>query len=150
MQTEISMKNSAFTNVCPVFLSDDVKRTFDYYVNTLGFKFAEHFDKIDKFATVYRDRVEFVLIQKTKGAVESNTARYGNGYDAYIDTAEVSGVDVIYEEYLSKGVKMVSEPHMTDYGSYEFAFEDIDGRIIGIGLIANDNKYFEKSNYLDQ
>lgn len=144
------MKDSSFTNVCPVFPVDDVKKTLDYYVNTLGFKYSEHFDKVDKFATVYRDTVEFVLTQKTKGTVESNTRRHGNGYDAYIDTNEVSGVDVIYREYLAKGVKMVSEPHMTDYGSYEFAFEDIDGRIIGIGLIASDQKYFEKSNYLDK
>jgi len=39
---------------------------------------------------------------------------------------------------------------MTDYGSYEFVFKDIDGRNIGAGLIADKIKYFEDSNLLNE
>jgi len=39
---------------------------------------------------------------------------------------------------------------MTDYGSYEFVFEDVDGRNIGIGLIKNEKEYFENSNLLEK
>lgn len=137
-----------FTNICPIFISHDVKRTVRYYVETLGFKYAEHYDKIENFATIYRDTIEIVVVQAQHGQVESNTKRYGMGYDAYIDTDTLDGVRFVYEEYKAKGVKMLSEPHMTAYGSLEFTFEDIDGRIIGIGLIADDQTYFEKSNYL--
>lgn len=137
------------TNVCPVFISEDVKKTVDFYVEKLGFKFAAHYDKIDNFATIYRDSIEFVIVKSKFGQIQSNTKRYGAGYDAYIDTDTVSGVDIIYEEFVSKGVHIVSKPYKTDYGSYEFVIEDIDGRLIGIGLIYSNQIYFKNSNYLD-
>ncbi len=135
------------TNVCPVFLSEDVKRTVEYYVEKLGFKYAEHYDKIDNFATIYRDDIELVIVQTKYGKIESNTVRYGAGYDAYIDTDTVEGVDIIYKEFRSKDVKVVSEPRKTDYGCYEFVVEDIDGRFIGIGLIYSKQIYFRNSNF---
>jgi len=134
------------TNLCPVFISEDVRITVEFYVEKLGFKFATHYDKIDNFATIYRDSIEFVIVQSKFGKIESNTKRYGAGYDAYINTETVSGVDIIYEEFISKGVKVVSKPHKTDYGIYEFVIEDIDGRFIGIGLIYNSPIYFENSD----
>jgi len=118
----------------------------NFYVEKLGFEFATHYDKIDNFATIYRDSIEFVIVQSKFGKIESNTKRYGAGYDAYIDTDTVGGVDIIYEEYKSKGVNIVSKPRKTDYGSYEFVIEDIDGRLIGIGLIYNNQIYFQNSN----
>jgi uncharacterized glyoxalase superfamily protein PhnB len=138
-----------FTNICPIFISEDVKKTVKYYIEVLGFKYAEHFDKIDNFATIYRDSIEIVIVQKINGKIESNKCKYGNGYDAYIDTDTLEGIGNVYEEYKRKGVKIVSEPRITDYGSYEFVFEDIDGRNIGIGLIKNKEEYFKKSNYLN-
>lgn len=80
------------------------------------------------------------------GKIESNTKKYGTGYDAYIDPDTVGGVDIIYKEFLSKGVKIVSKPRETDYGSYEFVIEDIDGRFIGIGLIYDNKIYFKNSD----
>ncbi|HEX2996275.1 MAG TPA: VOC family protein [Anaerolineales bacterium] len=145
------MTNKAkLVNVCPVFISDDVKATTEYYVDVLGFKYARHFDKADQFATLYRDEIEIVVVQKLKGSVESNTQRYGNGFDAYIDPETLEGVDILFREFQEKNVKIIANPHITDYGSYEFVFEDIDGRIIGVGLIANKNRYFENSNFLEK
>jgi len=141
-------KKVKLTNVCPVFISEDVKKTVEFYVEKLGFKFAEHYDKVDNFATIYRDSIELVIVQSKFGQIQSNTKRYGSGYDAYIDTDTVEGIDIIYEEFVSKGVHIVSKPQKTDYGSYEFVIEDIDGRLIGIGLIYNNQIYFENSNYL--
>lgn len=145
------MKNNEvkLINVCPVFISEDVQKTVDFYAEKLGFKFAAHYDKSDNFATIYRDSIEFVIVQSKFGQIQSNTKRYGAGYDAYIDTDTVGGVDIIYEEFVSKGVHIVSKPHKTDYGSYEFVIEDIDGRLIGIGLIYSNQTYFKNSNYLD-
>lgn len=134
------------TNVCPVFISEDVRKTVNFYVEKLGFKFATHYDKIDNFATIYRDAIEFVIVQSKFGKIESNTKKYGAGYDAYIDTDTVEGVDIIYEEFKSKGVKILSKPRKTDYGSYEFVLEDIDERFIGVGLIYSNHIYFENSN----
>lgn len=134
-------------NACPVFISNDIRRTVKFYIEKLGFKSATHYDKIDNFATIYRDSIEFVIVQSKFGEIESNTKRYGSGYDAYIDPDTVNGVDIIYKEFKSKDVKIVSEPKMTDYGSYEFVLEDIDGRFIGIGRIYDNKTYFENSNF---
>ncbi len=145
------MKNNEvkLINVCPVFISEDVQKTVDFYAEKLGFKFAAHYDKRDNFVTIYRDSIEFVIVQSKFGQIQSNTKRYGAGYDAYIDTDTVGGVDIIYKEFVSKGVHIVSKPHKTDYGSYEFVIEDIDKRLIGIGLIYSNQTYFKNSNYLD-
>lgn len=136
------------TNVCPVFTSENVRKTVDFYVEKLGFKYATHYDKIDNFATIYRDDIEFVIVQSKFGEVESNTKRYGAGFDAYIDTDTVEGVDLVFEEFKAKGVTIISDPRKTDYGSYEFVIEDIDGRLLGIGLIYSNQIYFEKSNLI--
>ncbi len=138
------------TNICPVFVSEDVRRTTEYYVDVLGFKYASHFDKAAHFAALYRDAIEIVVVQKQRGSVESNQKRYGNGFDAYIDPDTLEGVDIIFYEFREKQVKIIVEPGITDYGSYEFVFEDIDGRVIGVGLIANKDKFFENSNYLER
>ena len=142
------MKNVKFTNVCPVLISEDIIKTVNFYVEKLGFRYAKHYDKIDNFATLYRDSIELVVVQSKFGKVESNAKRYGTGYDIYIDPDTSEGVDIIYQEFLSKGVKVVEKPKRTDYGSYEFVVEDIDGRLIGIGLIFDNKVYFENSDFM--
>lgn len=117
-----------------------------FYTEKLGFKSAKHYDKIENFATLYRDDIEFVIVQAKQGKVISNTQRYGVGYDAYIDTASPEGIEPIYEEFKSQGVKILSEPHKTAYGSYEFVIEDVDGRQIGIGKIFDEAIYFKDSD----
>lgn len=143
------MKNVKLTNVCPILISEDIAKTVNFYVEKLGFKYAKHYDKIDNFATLYRDSIELVVVQSKFGKVESNTKRYGTGYDIYIDPNTIDGVDEIYQEFLSNGVTVIKEPRKTDYGSYEFVAEDIDGRLIGIGLISNNKIYFENSDYIE-
>lgn len=132
-------------NLCPVFLSNDIRRTVQFYVEKLGFWSAQHYDKVENFATIYRDDIEFVIVATKHGVVESNLKRYGAGFDAYIDPAEIEGVDQLYAEYAGQGVKIIQPPHLTDYGSYEFVFEDIDGRQIGVGRIKEDKTYFKNT-----
>src|SRR5690554_4043944 len=108
----------------------------------------EHYDKTDNFAAIYRDSIEFIIVQAKFGEVKSNNKRYGAGYDAYIDPASVEAVDILYQEFLSNDVTIISKPEITEYGSYEFVIEDIDGRLIGIGRIKDNNTFFENSNYL--
>ena len=139
-------EGSRFVNLCPVFLSPNIKRTVQFYTEKLGFKSAKHYDKIENFATLYRDDIEFVFIQAKRGKVISNTRRYGVGYDAYIDTASPEGIEPIYAEFKAQGVKILSEPHKTAYGSYEFVIEDVDGRQIGIGRIFDEAIYFKDSD----
>jgi catechol 2,3-dioxygenase-like lactoylglutathione lyase family enzyme len=139
---------SRFVSLCPVFVSQDIKKTVEFYTEKLGFKSAKHYDKAENFATLYRDDIEFVIIQAKPGEMTSTPHGHITGIDdAYIVTATPEGVDPIYEEFKAKGVKIVSKPHMTDYGSYEFAIEDIDGRQIGIGRIVDKVNYFKNSDF---
>ena len=137
-----------FRNIAPVFVSANVQATVNYYVEVLGFKYSKHFDKRDVFASIYRDKVEIIVVQRRTGEVQSNETRYGAGYDAYINPSTLEGVEQIYQEYREKGVLLLTSPHRTEYGSVEFAIEDIDGRRIGIGLISDTETHFEHSDYL--
>jgi catechol 2,3-dioxygenase-like lactoylglutathione lyase family enzyme len=143
----MSNDKSRLVSLCPVFISPNIEKTVDFYTEKLGFKSAKHYDKAENFATLYRDSIEFVIIQAKSGEMTFTNQRNGPGNDdAYIVTATPEGVDPLYEEFKSQGVKILAEPHETDYGSYEFAIEDIDGRRIGIGIIFNKIVYFKDSD----
>ena len=59
------MNNSVkFTNICPVFISENVQAAVEFHVDTSGFSFAKHFEKTDNFATIYKDEIEVVIVQK--------------------------------------------------------------------------------------
>ena len=143
----MSNDGSRLVSLCPVFISPNIEKTVAFYTDKLGFKSATHYDKSENFATLYRDSIEFVIVQAKPGAITSTIHRNGpENDDAYIVTATPGGVDPLYEEFNAQGVKILAEPHETDYGSYEFTIEDIDGRRIGIGRIFDQAVYFKNSN----
>ena len=130
----------------PSLHRQDLKTTVSFYTEKLHFTSAEHFDKREAFAAIYRDEIEIIVVKGRHGLVQENMARHGAGFDAYIDTETVDGVDVAYKECQECGVANLARPHMTDYGSYAFTFQDPDGRIIGVGRIADRNKFFAASS----
>jgi len=137
------VERAKLANVAPVLVSSDVRRTAEYYRDVLGFELVEHYESPEPFATLYRDSTEVVVVQAVRSRVESNTRRYGAGYDFYLDPEELAGVDLLYEELREKGANIVAAPAMTAYGSYEFVLEDIDGRRIGIGRIKDEGVFFK-------
>lgn len=139
-------QESRFVGLCPVFISKNIRKTVEFYSKKLGFTSAKHYDKTENFATLYRDDIEFVIIQAKPGEIPPMNNSSGCN-DAYIVLATTEGVDPIFEEFKTKGVKIISKPQMTDYGSYEFTIEDIDGKRIGIGRIVDKALYFSNSNY---
>ncbi len=138
-------KNVKLINLAAVLISSNIIKTVGYYHDIMGFKVVKHFDGKEKFAALYRDKIEIIIVQSKYGEVQSNQQKYGAGYDIYIDPDTVEGVDLIYTELKDKGVKIISAPRMTEYGSYEFVMEDIDGRLIGIGRIKDNNQFFKST-----
>ena len=136
------MSHSKLVNAVIVFVVRDAQRTAVYYRDVVGFRVVEHFDKDEKFAALYRDEIEMIIVQSRFGNVMSNHERYGAGYDAYIDPEDIEDVDALYKGWKEKGVKIIAPPSLTPYGSYEFVFEDIDGRRIGIGRIKDNDIFF--------
>jgi catechol 2,3-dioxygenase-like lactoylglutathione lyase family enzyme len=138
------MNRARLDNIAPVLVSPDLRRTAEYYRDVLGFELVENYENAEPFATLYRDSVEIVVVQAARGEVESNSARYGAGYDIYLDPEELAGVDLLYEELREKDAQIAAAPALTPYGSYEFVLEDIDGRRIGIGRIKDEDVFFKR------
>jgi catechol 2,3-dioxygenase-like lactoylglutathione lyase family enzyme len=136
------MSHSKFVNAVIVFVAPDAQKTAGYYRDVLGFRAVEHFNKEEKFAALYRDEIEIVVVQSRFGNVISNQERYGAGYDAYWNPEDFEDVDNLHLEWKEKGVTIVSPPRLTAYGSYEFVFEDMDGRRIGVGRIKYNDMFF--------
>jgi catechol 2,3-dioxygenase-like lactoylglutathione lyase family enzyme len=143
----MSNDGARLVSLCPVFISPDIEKTVAFYTEKLGFKSAKHYDKSENFATLYRDDIEFVIVQAEPGKTAATIPRNGpRNDDAYIVPATPEGIEPLYKEFKAQGVKILAEPHETDYGSYEFTIEDIDGRRIGIGRIFDKTVYFKNSD----
>ncbi len=138
------MAHTKLDNGIIVFISPDVEKTARYYHDIFGCKVIEHYENEEKFAALYRDKVEIIVVQSKKGDVISNSERYGAGYDAYLDPEDVKEVDILYKELTQKGADIVKEPAVTHYGCYEFVVKDIDGRLIGIGKIKDIDTFFKE------
>jgi catechol 2,3-dioxygenase-like lactoylglutathione lyase family enzyme len=139
------LNRARLDNAAAVFVTPDVRRTAGYYRDVFGFKVVEHYEGQEPFAAIYRDEVEIILVQARHGDVQSNTARHGTGFDVYLDPDSVEGVDSMREELRAKGARIVREPAMTAYGSYEFVVEDVDRRLIGIGRVRDRDVFFRGS-----
>jgi catechol 2,3-dioxygenase-like lactoylglutathione lyase family enzyme len=137
------MHASKLSSCAIVFVTPDVERAARYYRDMLGFRLVEHFDRPEKFAALYRDAVEIVLVQSRHGTVQPNRRAYGAGYDAYLVPESLEAVDAFHRELVSKGAEIIQPPTLTTYGSREFVFADCDGRLIGVGLIRDKAVFFE-------
>jgi catechol 2,3-dioxygenase-like lactoylglutathione lyase family enzyme len=129
------MKKPRLVNCAAVLVTPDIRKAVDWYRDKLGFRVTENFDQPEPFAALYRDSIELILIQSKFGKFESNRARYGAGYDVYLAPEKPADVDLIQSELAARGVKIVQPHVLTSYGSRELVFEDVDGRLIGVGCI---------------
>jgi uncharacterized glyoxalase superfamily protein PhnB len=136
------MSNPKLSSCAIVLITPHIENAANYYREALGFRVVEHYEQPEKFAALYRDAVEIVLVQAQFGTVRSNRAQYGAGFDAYLVPGSPRAVDEFYEEIKARGAKIVQPPAMTAYGSQEFVLEDIDGRLIGVGCIQDEAVFF--------
>jgi catechol 2,3-dioxygenase-like lactoylglutathione lyase family enzyme len=137
------MNFSKLNSCAIVFVTPDLGNATRYYRDVLGFRAVEHGGRAEKFTALYRDAVEILLVQAQHGAIQSNHAAYGAGYDAYLVPESLAAVQAFHAEIKSKGAAIVQPPTLTSYGSLEFVFSDCDGRWIGVGLIRDTDIFFE-------
>jgi catechol 2,3-dioxygenase-like lactoylglutathione lyase family enzyme len=130
------------TNAAVIVVTPDARVTAAWYRDILGFRVVEHYDAEEAFAAAYRDSVEIVFVQATRGELQPNRIRHGAGFDVYLSPETVEGVDELCAEAASMGAHIVREPAMTPYGSYECVIEDVDGRYVGIGRIRDRQTFF--------
>ena len=136
------MNDPRLASCAIVLVAPQIEATAHYYRDVLGFRVVEHYAQPEKFAALYRDGVEIVLVQSQFGTVRSNRAQYGAGYDAYLVPESPEAVEAFCAEISAKGAKIAQPPAHTVYGSREFVLEDIDGRLIGVGCIEDEAAFF--------
>jgi uncharacterized glyoxalase superfamily protein PhnB len=137
------MDAAGLSSCAIVLISGQVERTATFYHDVLGFRVVGHYEQAEKFAALYRDGVEIILVQAKQGKVRSNREQYGAGFDAYLVPDYPDDVVMaFYNEVTARGAKIVQPLGTTPYGSYEFALQDIDGRIIGVGHVKDEQRFF--------
>ena len=136
------MNNAKLNSCAIVFVTTDLGKTSNYYRDVLGFRVVEHHGRKEKFAALYRDSVEIILVQAQFGSIQSNREKYGAGFDAYLVPESPEAVEAFYEEIRARGAKITQQPGITTYGSLEFVLEDIEGRLIGVGCIKNEATFY--------
>ena len=113
-----------------IFPVPNIKRTAEFYVSMLGFKAVEYLECKEPHICLYKDSVEFILLQANTDKVLPNRELYGYGYDAYLYTEKQ---ELLEKEFIAKGIKIISPLNMTDYKNRELVIEDFDGRWLAFG-----------------
>ena len=114
-----------------VFPVPDICKTAEFYREKLGFRRVDYLGVQEKHICLYRDGVEFILLQSNGQRVIPNRELYGYGGDAYVIVKEQQALQ---DEFEAQGVKIVQRLQKTDYQNSEFVIEDVDGRWIYFGI----------------
>jgi catechol 2,3-dioxygenase-like lactoylglutathione lyase family enzyme len=136
------MAGVRLTGAASILITADLPRTAAWYRDMLGFRVVENSGGEEKFAALYRDAVEIILVQSRHGAVRSNRKQYGVGYDAYLVPENPAAVEAMHADLLARGADILQPPAVTSYGSLEFVLRDIDDRLIGVGCIRDGPAFF--------
>jgi len=117
--------NSKITGSRYVLAVNNLVTSADFYKNKLGFQTVWeeggwHF--------LIRDDIKIMLGEcpNDKPASEINS----HSYFAYL---EVDNIDMLYKEYQSKGVEVLSSIENKPWGQREFSIRTIDGHRITLG-----------------
>jgi len=124
------MEKSLYS-ILAIFPTPDIEKTAKYYNEVLGFKIVKFLAAQEAHVCLYRDDVEIVLTKANAERIVPNRELYGYGEDAYF----VAGnQEILQNEFIGKGAKIVRPLRVTDYGNLEFVLEDIDGRWLAFGM----------------
>jgi catechol 2,3-dioxygenase-like lactoylglutathione lyase family enzyme len=99
----------------------DMARAIDFYTIKLGFKIV--FQNGVVFTIVSRDGIEISLALDRSGTGSSKGSCY----------LKLEGIDVLHEEFITKGVAMTHPLKTESYGMREFMITDPDGNTLNFG-----------------
>lgn len=121
------MTNTRRWTVAPYLLVDDVVASANFYRDKLGFHYDRFWGEPPCFCMVGRGGITIMLSQFARaGAMRPNRMvdPHGEAWDAYV---WVDGVDALYREFKSKGVKIARQVCDQPYGCRDFEVEDCNG-----------------------
>jgi uncharacterized glyoxalase superfamily protein PhnB len=110
----------------PLLAVRNMKKTIEYYKNTLGFEMGMAFPTADnpEYADLSRDGMVLMIIPAENHGINVDE-KFGIGVYLYM---EIDGdIDEYYEEAKKKGAKIVEDIKDEPFGVRDFTIEDIDG-----------------------
>ncbi len=113
---------SHFASVLPV---TDITKSLDFYQNKLGFELTFTWKEPVEYAVLKRGDVSIHLTQKqnTNTPLKLHNSLYIFVHD----------VEQVYEEFISKNVRIKNELNSRDYGMNDFDIADPDGYMLTFG-----------------
>ena len=112
--------------ISPTLAVRNMKRTIEFYKNSLGFKMGLAFPDADnpEYADLSKDGMSLMIIPAENVGIGSGE-KLGIGVDIYM---QIDGdIDEYYNELKSKGVNIVVDIEDEPYGIRDFTIEDVEG-----------------------
>ena len=112
--------------ISPTLAVRNMKKTIDFYQNSLGFKMGMAFPDINnpQYADLSKDGMILMFIPAENIGIGSEE-KLGTGVNLYM---QIDGdIDEYYEELKGKGVKITVEIKDEPFGIRDFTVEDVDG-----------------------
>ena len=110
-----------FKNSVPIFYSEDINRSIDYYMQVLCFEHHWKYDDPPTFGGVSKDLVEIFFCKGGQGSP-------GTWMSVFVDN-----VDEYHETIKSKGAVIRSAPEDMEWGIREMLVQDPDKHILRFG-----------------
>jgi len=112
--------------IAPQFFTTDIPATIAYYKDTLGFECVGTWQDPPVYAIVARD--EHAIHFRCAEPPTANPDKYDDELlDAYL---LVEDADLLYAEYLARGVEFARGLEDVPWGSWGFVVKDCDGRLL--------------------
>ncbi|MGI8601252.1 MAG: glyoxalase superfamily protein [Chitinophagaceae bacterium] len=110
-----------FKHSVPIFYSEDINRSIDYYSQVLCFEHHWKYDDPPTFGGVSKDGVEIFFCKEAQG-------HPGTWMSIFVDN-----VDEYYENIKSKGAVIRSAPQDMEWGVREMLVQDPDKHMLRFG-----------------
>jgi uncharacterized glyoxalase superfamily protein PhnB len=115
--------------IAPQFLTTDIPAALAYYKDMLGFECVGTWQDPPVYAIVARDQQAIHFRYAESPA--AGPGKYENELlDAYL---LVEDADLLYAEFVARGVEFARGLGDMPWGSREFVVKDCDGRLLAIG-----------------
>lgn len=114
----------------PILSVENVGRSIEYYVGTLGFRIGWAWSDLQKkflqpgdndtptFALVGCGNIQLMLSRKSQGAP---------GMWLHFDVHTADQLDTLHDEWRQKGALITEPPSLRPWGAYEMRMQDPDG-----------------------
>ena len=110
----------------PTLAVRDMKKTIEYYTESLGFKLGMTFPSPEspEYADMSKDGMVLMFLPAVNLGI-GNDENLGTGVNLYM---QIDGsIDAYYDEVKEKGVKITADIKDEPFGIRDFTVEDING-----------------------